>query len=66
MKSAKKSVVDTTFKVDQQVVYPLQGVGTIISIEKKEFKNEPVLYYIIEIDLNECVLVRKGPKVSCS
>ena len=37
----------TTFIVDQEIVYPSQGVGKIIEIKEKTFKNEQVLYYVI-------------------
>lgn len=57
MKTAKKSVPDTAFKLNQQVVYPLQGVGTIISIEEKEFKKEPLLYYIIYLDVSDMTVM---------
>lgn len=57
MKSAKKTAPDTTFKVNQQVVYPLQGVGTIITIEQKEFKKEEILYYIIYLEVTDMTVM---------
>ncbi len=48
--SAKRK---TTFKVKQQVVYPLQGVGQVIDIIEMEFKGEPVLYYVVYIPVSD-------------
>lgn len=42
-----KSKYNTFFSVGDHVVYPIQGVGEVRSIEKKPFKNEEVLYYVI-------------------
>ena len=46
-KTTSKAAPKTKFKDQQQVVYPLQGVGQIIKIEKRPFKGEKILYYII-------------------
>ena len=47
----------TTFKVNQEIVYPLQGVGKITSIENKEFKGEDVLYYIIYLEVSDMTIM---------
>lgn len=47
----------TTFKVNQQIVYPLQGVGQIISIEEKMFKGDNVLYYIIYLEVSDMTIM---------
>ena len=39
MKSAAKDK-NTQFKVGQEVVYPLQGVGRVNAIEEKAFKDK--------------------------
>ena len=57
MKTAKRNPPATTFKVNQQVVYPLQGVGTVTSIEEKVFKKEPVLYYIIYLEVTDMTVM---------
>jgi CarD family transcriptional regulator, regulator of rRNA transcription len=57
MKSAKKTLPDTPFKLHQQVVYPLQGVGTITAIEEKEFKSEPTLYYVIYLEVSDMTVM---------
>lgn len=54
MAKAKSS---TTFKEKQQVVYPLQGVGQVLSIEEKEFKAEKVLYYIIYLEVSDMTVM---------
>ena len=58
MKSTtKKTTQKTTFKLHQEVVYPLQGVGQIISIEEKPFKDEMLLYYIIYLEVSDMTVM---------
>ena len=57
MKTAKRNPPATTFKLNQQVVYPLQGVGTVTSIEEKVFKKEPVLYYVIYLEVSDMTVM---------
>jgi CarD family transcriptional regulator len=45
------------FQVDQKVVYPSQGVGIILSIEEKEFKNEKILYYVIYLEVSDMTIM---------
>jgi CarD family transcriptional regulator len=45
------------FKKDQQVVYPSQGVGLIISIEEKVFKNQKTLYYVIYLEVSDMTIM---------
>lgn len=47
----------TTFSVNQKIVYPSQGVGKIIEIKEKIFKNEPVLYYVIYIAVSDMTIM---------
>ena len=47
----------TTFRVDQKIVYPSQGVGKIVEIKEKLFKNEPVLYYVIYIAVSDMTIM---------
>ncbi len=47
----------TTFKVNQEVVYPLQGVGKVQTIENKKFKGEDVLYYIIYLEVSDMTVM---------
>ena len=57
MKKATTSRATTKFKHKQQVVYPLQGVGQIISIEKRPFKDEKLLYYIIYLEVTDMTVM---------
>ena len=58
MKSTDKvSSLATTFKLHQEVVYPLQGVGKIISIEEKKFKEDMLLYYIIYFEVSDMTVM---------
>jgi CarD family transcriptional regulator len=46
-----------TFQVNQQVVYPSQGVGIVHSIEEKDFKNEKILYYVIYLEVSDMTIM---------
>ena len=48
---------EMTFKLNQQVVYPLQGVGQIISIEERVFKTKPMLYYVIYLAVTDMTIM---------
>lgn len=48
---------DTTFKVNQKIVYPSQGVGTINEITEKKFKNKSVLYYVVYIEVSDMTVM---------
>ncbi|MDR2757815.1 MAG: CarD family transcriptional regulator [Spirochaetaceae bacterium] len=45
------------FQVDQKVVYPSQGVGIILSIEEKDFRNEKILYYVIYLEVSDMTIM---------
>ncbi|MCR4789665.1 MAG: CarD family transcriptional regulator [Treponemataceae bacterium] len=51
------SNMDTTYKVNQKIVYPSQGVGTITEIKEKEFRGEKHLYYIIFLDYSDMTVM---------
>ncbi|MFW6337845.1 MAG: CarD family transcriptional regulator [Alkalispirochaetaceae bacterium] len=55
MSKSSKRTPDTTFKEGQQVVYPLQGVGQVQSIESIDFRKDgnPILYYIIYLPVTD-------------
>ncbi len=57
MKKSTKSKPNTAFKEKQHVVYPLQGVGEIISIEEREFQDEQLLYYVIYLDVSDMTVM---------
>ncbi len=47
----------TKFKLDQQVVYPSQGVGKITEIFEKTFNNAKVLYYKIYLEVSDMIVM---------
>ncbi|MHB9292167.1 putative CarD family transcriptional regulator, regulator of rRNA transcription [Hollandina sp. SP2] len=49
--------VTNLFQIDQKVVYPSQGVGTIISIEDKEFKSIKIPYYVIYLEVSDMTIM---------
>jgi CarD family transcriptional regulator len=49
--------IPSLFQIDQKVVYPSQGVGIIISIEDKEFKNEKIPYYVIYLEVSDMTVM---------
>ncbi|MFP4115356.1 MAG: CarD family transcriptional regulator [Spirochaetota bacterium] len=53
MKKASKSKTSTAFQEKEQVVYPLQGVGQVTRIFKREFKGEETLYYEIYLEVSD-------------
>ncbi|MFP4382935.1 MAG: CarD family transcriptional regulator [Spirochaetia bacterium] len=57
MKNKTKSKKTTQFKENQEVVYPLQGVGKITSITEREFNNENIPYYIIYIEVSDMTVM---------
>lgn len=52
-----------TYHVDQRVVYPSQGVGRIIEIREKTFKDTKVLYYIIYLEFSDMTVMVPVDKV---
>ncbi|MCL2792163.1 MAG: CarD family transcriptional regulator [Spirochaetaceae bacterium] len=49
--------LNTEFKFNQFIVYPIQGVGQIISIENKTFKNKEIPYYIIYFEVSDMTIM---------
>ena len=45
------------YKRLQQIVYPLQGVGQIVSIEEREFRDTDLLYYIIYLEVSDMTIM---------
>ena len=45
------------FQIDQRVVYPSQGVGRILEIREKTFKESKVLYYIIYLEFSDMTVM---------
>jgi CarD family transcriptional regulator len=53
-----------TYQVDQRVVYPSQGVGRIMEIREKTFKDTKVLYYIIYLEFSDMTVMVPVDKVN--
>ena len=49
--------METKFSVDQKVVYPSQGVGHVIEIFEKQFKDTLIPYYKIYIEASDMVVM---------
>ena len=47
----------TEFGVDQRIVYPSQGVGRIVEIHEKRFKDTAVLYYTIYLEFSDMTVM---------
>jgi CarD family transcriptional regulator len=45
------------FKVNEQVVYPLQGVGKITSIDERSFKDKMIWYYTIYLEISDMTVM---------
>lgn len=45
------------FRVEQEVVYPSQGVGKILSIQQKKFKDQTVPYYVIYLEVSDMTVM---------
>ncbi len=54
----------TQFQIGEHVVYPLQGVGVIKDIKERVVRNNPVLYYVIYIDMSDMTVSIPVEKVS--
>ena len=47
----------TTFKVNQKIVYPSQGVGKIMEIKERSFRSEMILYYVIYLEVSDMTVM---------
>jgi CarD family transcriptional regulator len=56
-KKTNISDLNTEFKSSQFIVYPIQGVGQIKSIEYKSFKNKEIPYYIIYFEVSDMTIM---------
>lgn len=48
---------ETPYKLNQKIVYPSQGVGTITEIKEKQFRGEAILYYIVFLDASDMTIM---------
>ena len=51
------------FQVDQKIVYPSQGVGKIVEITEKKFKDRILTYYVIYLDVSDMTIMVPVDKV---
>ena len=47
----------TAYSVNQRIVYPSQGVGRILEIQEKAFKDAKILYYIIYLEFSDMTVM---------
>jgi len=57
MESVSHTQTSPVFEENQHVVYPLQGVGKITSIEEKDFKGNTILYYVIYLEISDMTVM---------
>jgi CarD family transcriptional regulator len=57
MKSSKQRHATTRYKVGQEIVYPLQGVGHIRAIEERPFRDKKLLYYIVYLEVSDMTIM---------
>lgn len=57
MKARKDRHPPTKYKVGQEVVYPLQGVGHVKAIEERPFRDRRILYYIIYLEVSDMTVM---------
>ena len=48
---------DSRFKLNEQIVYPLQGVGKIILIDERPFKDKQIWYYTIYLEISDMTVM---------
>ena len=48
---------NTKFKLNQQIVYPSQGVGKVIEIFEKTFNDTKLLYYKIYLEVSDMIVM---------
>lgn len=49
--------LNTNFKLNQQVVYPSQGVGKVVDIFEKVFNGETLLHYKIYLEVSDMIVI---------
>jgi CarD family transcriptional regulator len=52
------------YKPGENIVYPLQGVGTVKTIEERKFREKKLLYYIIYIEVSDMTFMVPVGKAS--
>jgi len=59
-----ENTTDPAYQIDQRVVYPSQGVGRILEIREKAFKDSKILYYIIYLEFSDMTVMVPIDKAS--
>jgi len=49
--------METKFKIDQKIVYPCQGVGKVVEIFERTFRDKPTTYYKIYIESSDMIVM---------
>jgi CarD family transcriptional regulator len=57
MRAKAQDKPGTDFKSGQEIVYPSQGVGKILRIEEKTFKDKKILYYVIYLEVSDMTVM---------
>lgn len=52
------------YEINQKIVYPSQGVGKIVDITEKEFKENLLKYYVIYLEVSDMTIMVPVDKVS--
>ena len=45
------------YRVGQQLVYPLQGVGQVRNIEERPFRDRTLLYYVVYLEVSDMTIM---------
>jgi CarD family transcriptional regulator len=56
-KTKARTKTKLRYKKGQEIVYPLQGVGKVISIEERPFRDVNLLYYIIYLEVSDMTVM---------
>ncbi|MBN2442548.1 MAG: CarD family transcriptional regulator [Spirochaetales bacterium] len=57
METTAEKYPDLQYKLSQEIVYPLHGVGKITTIEEKKFRDKRFLYYVIYIEVSDMTVM---------
>ena len=49
--------METKFKIDQKIVYPCQGVGKVVEVFERMFKDKLTTYYKIYIEASDMIVM---------
>lgn len=47
----------TRYKAGQEIVYPLQGVGHVQTIEERPFRDRRILYYVVYLEVTDMTIM---------